>query len=67
MALSELDYVGIIVPIVSLAVAVFKLYLDQRKARREIEMSKQGIMIYSGTSGKRPYLSSKLVIPILPL
>jgi hypothetical protein len=47
MALSELDYVGIIVPIVSLAVAVFKLYLDQRKARREIEMSKQGIMILS--------------------
>jgi len=47
MPLSELDYVGIIVPIVSLAIAVLKLYLNQRKARREIEISKQGIMILS--------------------
>ena len=47
MPLSELDYVGIIVPIISLAVAVLKLYLDQRKAKREIEMSKQGIVILS--------------------
>jgi hypothetical protein len=47
MPLSEIDYVGIIVPIISLAVAVLKLYLDQRKVRREIEISKQGIMILS--------------------
>ena len=47
MPLSELDYVGIIIPIISLAIAVLKLYFDQRKAKREIEMSKQGIMILS--------------------
>jgi len=47
MPLSELDYVGIIVPIISLAIAVLKLYLDQRKARKEIDISKKGIVILS--------------------
>jgi len=45
--LSEFDYLGIIVPLVSLALAVLKLYLDQRRTKREIEISKQGIMILS--------------------
>lgn len=47
MPLSEFDYLGIIVPLVSLALAVLKLYLDQRRTKREIEISKQGIMILS--------------------
>jgi len=41
MPLSELDYVGMAVPIVSLAIAFLKLYLDQRKVKKELELSKQ--------------------------
>jgi len=47
MALSVLDYMGIIVPIATLTIAVLKLYLEQRKARREIELSKQGLRVLS--------------------
>lgn len=47
MPLSELDYMSIIVPIISLAIAILKLYLDQRKAKKEIAISKQGITILS--------------------
>jgi len=47
MPLSELDYVGIAVPIISLTIAVLKLYLDERQARKEIEMSKQGLVVLS--------------------
>jgi len=47
MPLSELEYVGMAVSIGSLAIAVLKLYLNQRKARKEIEISKQGIMLLS--------------------
>ena len=47
MALSVLDYVGIIVPIATLTVAVVKLYLEQRKAKRDIELSKRGLKVLS--------------------
>jgi len=47
MALSILEYVGIIVPIATLTIAVIKLYLEQRKAKRDIELSKQGLKILS--------------------
>lgn len=47
MALSVLDYLGIIVPIATLTIAVTKLYLQQRKARKEIELSKQGLKVLS--------------------
>jgi len=47
MLLSELDYVGIAVPITGLAIAVLKLYLDERQARKEIKMSKQGLVVLS--------------------
>jgi len=45
MALSQLEYVsivvGIIVSVATLAVAVLKLYLDLRKAKQEAELSKR--------------------------
>jgi len=45
MSLSQLEHVsivaGIVVPVVTLAVAVLKLYLDLRKAKQEAELSKK--------------------------
>lgn len=46
MDLSALD-IGSLVAIVGLIVTVLKLYLDQRKARKEIELSKQYIQTLS--------------------
>ena len=41
MGLSLADYVSIIVTIGTLAGAVLKLYLELRKAQKELELSKQ--------------------------
>lgn len=46
MNLSPLDY-GTIVAVVGLVITVVKLYLDQRKARADIELSKRGLEILS--------------------
>jgi len=39
--------IGSVVAIVGLAITVVKLYLEQRRARRDIELSKQGLKILS--------------------
>lgn len=41
-----MDY-GTIVAIVGLAITIVKLYLDQRRARADIELSKRGLEILS--------------------
>ena len=46
MSLSLLD-VGSVVAIVGLAITVIKLYLEQRKAKKDIELSKQGLKVLS--------------------
>jgi len=46
MDLSPLDY-GTIIAIVGLFVSVIKLYLDQRKAKEDLELSKRGLKILS--------------------
>ena len=46
MDLSPLDY-GTIVAIVGLAITIVKLYLEQRKAKADIELSKRGLEILS--------------------
>ena len=39
--------IGSVVAIVGLAITVAKLYLEQRKAKKDIELSKQGLKILS--------------------
>lgn len=39
--------IGSVVAIIGLAITVVKLYLEQRKARKDIELSKQGLNILS--------------------
>jgi len=46
MDLSPVDY-GTIAAIVGLVITVLKLYLDQRKAKADIELSKRGLQILS--------------------
>jgi len=46
MDLSPVDY-GTIVAVVGLVIAVIKLYLDQRRARADIELGKRGLEILS--------------------
>jgi len=47
VGLSLADYVSIIVAIGTLAGAVLKLYLNQRKTRKEIELGKQYLQTLS--------------------
>jgi len=46
MDLSPLDY-GTIIAIVGLFISIIKLYLDQRKAKKDLELSKRGLKILS--------------------
>ena len=46
MGLPLLD-IGSVVAIVGLAITVIKLYLEQRKAKKDIELSKQGLKVLS--------------------
>ncbi len=46
MSMPLLD-IGSVVAIVGLAITVIKLYLEQRKAKKDIELSKQGLKVLS--------------------
>lgn len=46
MSLPLLD-IGSVIAIVGLAITVVKLYLEQRKNKKDIELSKQGLKILS--------------------
>ena len=46
MSLLWLDF-GSLLAIVGLAITVVKLYLDQRRTKKEVELSKRGLQILS--------------------
>lgn len=46
MSLLWLD-IGSLIAIVGLAITVVKLYLDQRRTKKEVELSKRGLRILS--------------------